>query len=151
MNIAKKLKKDSVEIIGHFVLVNMLRRRNLDATRRTSLLLYLLQRMKRFKVKRLNVYKKDENIEELLNSMHTHLNLSMNEIKLGLCKIEEVYTFSNDMQENQKEIKKQAKKIQKLSTCLHNLALYMTEYGPHKPIRSLLEIESNVLLQPDEA
>ena len=57
----------------------------------------LISRGKRFRVKRKNVNKTEEKITELLESMQGIMDISMNELRFGLDKIDEVESLSHEL------------------------------------------------------
>mmetsp|Transcript_230 Transcript_230/g.278 ORF Transcript_230/g.278 Transcript_230/m.278 type:complete len:128 (-) Transcript_230:216-599(-) len=67
--VRKKLKKDASQLIKDFIVLNYLKKINAENKRRTRLLMNILARAARFKTKRLNVYKKEEDTDVLLTNM----------------------------------------------------------------------------------
>jgi len=82
--------------------------------------------------------------------MQSQVDYSMNELKFGLEKIEEVEALTKEVVSNQSDLEKLLKKSARLSVCLCNLGTLITEFGPQRKINSLAEIERRKVLDPED-
>ncbi len=86
----------------------------------------------------------------MLTSMQNQIDDSLRELKFGLEHMKKLYENAKRTHEEQRDFEVHIKKSHKLSVCLCNLASLLTEFGPVKPIKSMREIESKVVLSAEE-
>jgi len=82
--------------------------------------------------------------------MQFQIEDSLKEIKTGLQQMQKLQENASKTLDEQKEFELHIRKSHKLSVCLCNLAGLLTEFGPQRPIASMREIESKVVLSAEE-